>query len=134
MDYPHVDVQYMVWADGTLPGVPGEAGEDSFPLMYAHHWTHEAGIQYLQRMTSVKTDSDIKKLRKAFVVMLKKDYGLEIPDAETFDEVPIHAQLDLGGGNTIMPYVVSEYANLRVLVKADYSDTEDPPQLLSDSR
>ena len=40
--------------------------------------------------------------------------------------MPIANQIDLGQGTTVMPYVVNEMANLRVVTKLDYNSTERP--------
>jgi hypothetical protein len=134
-DYPHPDLQFVVWADGTLPGItPGQAGEDAFPILTALHWTHEAGIQYLKQWTSLKADFAIRNLRTSFIKMLRSDFGIDIPDPDDFLEMPLHTQIDLGGGNTILPYVVNELANLRVLTRADYNDLQYPPEQRVNSR
>jgi hypothetical protein len=131
----HPDLQFVVWADGTLPGLtPGQAGEDAFPIMTALHWTHEAGIQYLKQWTSLKDDFAIRNLRTSFIKVLRNDFGIDIPDPDEFFEMPLHAQIDLGGGNTILPYVVNELANLRVLTRADYNDLKHRPEQRVNSR
>ena len=40
--------------------------------------------------------------------------------------MPLANQIDLGQGNTVMPYVVSKMANLRVMTKLDYNSLERP--------
>jgi hypothetical protein len=135
-DHPNPDLQFVVWADGILPGLtPGQAGEDAFPILTALHWTHEAGIQYLKQWTSLKDDFGIRNLRTSFIKMLRNDFGIDIPDPDEFLELPLHAQIDLGGGNTVLPYVVNELANFRVLTRADYNDLlQNPPEQRVNSR
>jgi hypothetical protein len=98
-------------------------------LQGLEHWTHEAGIQYLRKWTSLKSDFGIRLLRQAFLEMLKDDFGIvEIIDPKEYFEMPLHAQIDLGGGNTILPYVVNEMANFRIRIRANYSDFTNRPQ------
>ena len=113
-------------ADGTLPGVPGQSGEDGFGFTKAFHWTHEAGIQYLQRLTSFKSDHDIKMLRQSFLSLLLNDFGIQaVGDPANYFDMPVVNQIDLGGGNTVVPYVVNELANMRILARADFKSGDN---------
>ena len=66
-------------------------------------------------------------LRQSFMSMLLEQYGIRsVGNPESYYNMPIANQIDLGQGTTVMPYVVNEMANLRVVTKLDYNSTERP--------
>lgn len=124
-----------VWADGVFQAERGAAGDDTFPLLGATHWTHEAGIQYLQQWTSVSSDEQIRDLREAFLTRLLNDWGIvRVGNPAAYRNMPLDAQIDLGGGNTVMPYVVNEQANLRAYVRIARDDASPPQTRNGESR
>ena len=141
--------KFAIWSDGTLAVPPGQVGDETFSFTKAYHWTHEAGIHYLQRWTSSFTSDQairyaLKKvmcrkplviqqscisrmLRQSFLTMLKDDFGVRlVGDPQSYFDMPLANQIDLGQGNTVMPYVVSKMANLRVMTKFNYNASEEP--------
>ena len=71
---------------------------------------------------------DFKRmLRQSFMSMLMEQYGIgSVGNPESYYNMPIANQIDLGQGTTVMPYVVNEMANLRVVTKLDYNSVERP--------
>ena len=66
-------------------------------------------------------------LRQSFMSMLLEQYGIgSVGNPESYYNMPIANQIDLGQGTTVMPYVVNEMANLRVVTKLDYNSIERP--------
>ena len=66
-------------------------------------------------------------LRHSFLTMLKDDFGVRmVGDPQSYFDMPLTNQIDLGQGNTVMPYVVNKMANLRVMTKFNYNSSEDP--------
>ena len=59
--------------------------------------------------------------------MLKDDFGVRlVGDPQSYFDMPLTNQIDLGQGNTVMPYVVNKMANLRIMTKFNYNSSEDP--------
>lgn len=108
-------------ADGKLP--TRLSGEEAVPFGHAYHFTHEAGILFLQRRTSYKTEDKIRALRKRFVTRLRDTFGIELTPSD-YDGIPLDGVIDLGGGNKIMAYVVNEDANQRVVTKRGFNGTK----------
>ena len=66
-------------------------------------------------------------LRQSFLTMLKEDFGVKlVGDPQSYFDMPLTNQIDLGQGNTVMPYVVNNLANLRIMTKFNYNTSEDP--------
>ena len=66
-------------------------------------------------------------LRHSFLTMLKNDFGVTmVGDPQSYFDMPLANQIDIGQGNTVMPYVVNKMANLRVMTKFNYNSSEDP--------
>ena len=66
-------------------------------------------------------------LRHSFLTMLKDDFGVRlVGDPQSYFDMPLANQIDLGQGNTVMPYVVNKMANLRIMTKFNYNSSEDP--------
>ena len=66
-------------------------------------------------------------LRHSFLTMLKDDFGVRmVGDTQSYFDMPLTNQIDLGQGNTVMPYVVNKMANLRVMTKFNYNSHNDP--------
>lgn len=113
------DWRFSYIADGKLPTLL--SGVDAVAFGHGHHFTHEAGIDYLKRRTSLDTDEKIFALRKKFLVRLQEDFGIDF-NPDDFDDVPLDGVVDLGGGNRIMAYVVNEASNQRVMTKRGPED------------
>ena len=65
-------------------------------------------------------------LRHSFLTMLKDDFGVRmVGDPQSYFDMPLTNQIDLGQGNTVMPYVVNKMANLRVMTKFNYNSHND---------
>ena len=59
--------------------------------------------------------------------MLKDDFGVRmVGDPLSYFDMALTNQIDLGQGNTVMPYVVNKMANLRVMTKFNYNSHNDP--------
>ena len=68
-----------------------------------------------------------RMLRQSFLTMLKEDFGVKlVGDPQSYFDMPLTNQIDLGQGNTVMPYVVNNLANLRIMTKINYNTSEDP--------
>ena len=68
-----------------------------------------------------------RMLRHSFLTMLKDDFGVRmVGDPQSYFDMPLTNQIDLGQGNTVMPYVVNKMANLRVMTKFNYNSHNDP--------
>lgn len=101
-DWPNIqnnDWRFSFIADGTFNTHLG--GVEAVVYGHMHHYTHEAGIDYLKLRTSYYTDENIFKLRHQFLERLRDDFGISLNPSE-FDDVPLDGVVDLGGGNHIM--------------------------------
>ena len=68
-----------------------------------------------------------RMLRHSFLTMLKDDFGVRmVGDPQSYFDMPLTNQIDLGQGNTVMPYVVNKMANLRVMTKFNFNSHKDP--------
>lgn len=112
------DWRFSFMADGKLGTML--SGFDAVVFGHGYHFTHEAGLDYLKRRTSINTDEKIFALRKSFLVRLRDTFGIGL-DPDSFDEIPLDGVIDLGGGNKIMAYVVNEAADQRVVTKRGHS-------------
>ncbi|CAE7041997.1 icd [Symbiodinium natans] len=122
----------VVFADGVLPVSRSRSGADILPYLFAHHYTHEAGIKFLRRWTSFKLDSEIRALRRKFLVALRDTFGIGLVQPDDWNDTPLHAQIDLGRGNTVVPYEVNHLSNQRALLKVLPDNNVEQPGL--DSR
>lgn len=102
------------------------SGIEALPYGHAHHYTHEAALEYFKLRTSLKTDADIKGLRAKFLRRLSHSFGIDI-NPNKYDEIPLDGVIDLGGGNKILPYVVNEDANQRVMTKRGHDGNKVVP-------
>eukprot|EP00755_Sulcionema_specki_P025104 Sspe_Gene.15544::Locus_5410_Transcript_1_1_Confidence_1.000_Length_3642::g.15544::m.15544 len=108
--------QFRFSMDGTYP--IHFSSSELFPLTDAHHFTHEAGVDFLKRKTSINTNTLILQLRTQFLERLKTEFGIaQIRCATCYDDVPLDGVVDLGGGNHIVAYEVNEAANFRLTSK-----------------
>eukprot|EP00961_Rhodomonas_salina_P231465 3126495-Rhodomonas_salina.2 len=100
--HPHELVLRIELAKQYVDAV--SSGWDMAPLLYQHHYLHEAGIFFLRHHTSsFATDAAIRDLRATFLVTLKEDFGVQLNVSE-YQDMHLENQIDLGGGNTIAPY------------------------------
>lgn len=110
------DIRFNFVADGTYK--TRLSAVEALPYPKIHHYTHESVVLFMKRRTSLKTDEDIHQLRKDFLTRLKDEFFISaIVDADQYDDIPLDGEIDLGGGNRIVGYVVNEDANQRVLTK-----------------
>jgi hypothetical protein len=116
-ELPSPDVVFTWLADGVYNEPDGSAGTEAFPSLFQHHFTHEAGIEYLKRWTSVKRNGEIQQLRHDFLTMLVDTYGIAAADPGLFWDEPLENQIDLGGGSHVVPYVVNHASNQRMMTK-----------------
>ena len=77
-------------------------------------------------------DSEIRALRHSFLVALRDTFGIGLVRPDDWNDLPLHAQIDLGRGNTVVPYVVNHLSNQRALLKVLPDDGVE--QLGLDSR
>lgn len=112
------DWRFSFVADGKLGTML--SGFDAVVFGHGYHFTHEAGLDYLKRRTSINTDEKIFGLRKSFLVRLRDTFGINL-NPDSYDEIPLDGVIDLGGGNKIMAYVVNEAADQRVVTKRGHS-------------
>ena len=75
------------------------------------------GIKFLRRWTAFKLDSEIRALRHSFLVALRDTFGIGLVRPDNWNDLPLHAQIDLSRGNTVVPYVVNHLSNQRALLK-----------------
>lgn len=116
-DIPHMetnDWRFSFLADGKISTLL--SGIEAVPYGHFHHYTHEAAIQYFKRRTSLSSDIAIKKLRTRFLKRLHDSFGIDV-NHNQYNDIPLDGVIDLGGGNKILPYVVNEDANQRVMTK-----------------
>ena len=90
------------------------------------------GIKFLRRWTAFKLDSEIRALRHSFLVALRDTFGIGLVRPDNWNDLPLHAQIDLSRGNTVVPYVVNHLSNQRALLKVLPDDGVE--QLGLDSR
>lgn len=115
------DWRFTIIADGMLPAL---TGVEALPFGNAYHYTHEAALHFFKlRTTSLKTDGAIGALRTQFLQRLRDDFGIDI-NPEDYDDIPLDGEIDLGGGNQILAYVVNEATRQRVITKTSPSQTE----------
>ena len=55
-------------------------------------------------------------LRTKFLTCLRDTFGIKILPSD-YDNIPLDGVIDLGGGNHILPYIVNDDANQRVMTK-----------------
>lgn len=115
-DLQHNNVRFSFIADGTYPVQLAAAEALPFLSTNVHHFTNEAAIEFFERRTSLRRESDMFGLRRQFLNRLVGTFGIDL-DPSAYDDVPLDGIIDLGGGNTIMGYVVNEKANQRVLTR-----------------
>jgi hypothetical protein len=125
------DWRFSFLADGKLPTL--QSGLEAVVFGHGHHYTHEAGIDYLKRRTSYNTDEKIFGLRKRFLARLKNSFKVKL-EPDDYDDIPLDGVIDLGGGNRIMAYVVNEDSNQRVITKRGPIDVQEPSWMPSGSR
>ena len=120
------DWHFSFIADGSFRTLL--SGVEAVVYGHMHHYTHEAGLDYLNYRTSVNTDQAILDLRKRFLTRLADTFGIDL-NPDDYDDIPLDGVVDLGGGNLIMAYVVNEDANLRIMTKRnpEGKSTSMPP-------
>lgn len=126
-DFNVNDWQFTIVADGLLPLSVSQ--KESMPFSNGFFFTHEAALHFFKfRTTSLQTDQDILALRKSFMARLRSRYGIDV-DPDGFDDIPLDGEIDLGGGNQILAYVVNEAVKMRVLSKMSDNGSVDvmPP-------
>ncbi|KAL3916668.1 MAG: hypothetical protein SGILL_005072 [Bacillariaceae sp.] len=125
------DWRFSFIADGMLPTL--QSGVEAVAFGHGHHFTHEAGIEYLMKRTSYNTDDKIHALRKKFLSRLKNDFQINL-EPDDYDDIPLDGVIDLGGGNKIMAYVVNEVVNQRIMTKRGPLGVQEPALMPSGSR
>merc|ERR1712238_74034 len=109
-------VRFSYIADGTYKSQL--AAIESLPYPKAHHYTHEAAVEFFRRRTTLQSDDAIRSLRRDFLMRLRDDFMISvIGDVGQWNEIPLDGVIDLGGGNKIVGYAVNEDGNQRVLTK-----------------
>lgn len=115
-EWPHIENN--VWrfsfiADGVYN--THLSGENAFVYSSFHHYTHEAGLEYLALRTSYDTPEKMFSLRKRFLTRLATQFGvvgLGPLDPDAYDDIP---------PPKIMAYVVNEQSKQRILNKRGFN-------------
>lgn len=115
--YDEPKALFSVWADGNLGN--NDMSFQLFPLVKNYHFTDESATRYFKEQTSYNSDEKIAVLRKRFLTRLRDDFGVTGINPDGFDDIPVDAKVDLGGGTSVQAYEVSDNANLRILSKID---------------
>jgi hypothetical protein len=104
--------QSVMWAsvaDGTIPITPGRSGILTHPYTKGYHMPNEAALKYFRKWLSF-TDDEIREFRHEVLEFYRDHCEVPAINVETQTLEPLDNNIDLGGGNSIIPYTVSDAA------------------------
>jgi hypothetical protein len=96
-------------SDGIIPITGGRSGILSKPYTLAYHKPNEAALKYFRKWLSF-TDDEIRAFRHEVLEFFFSHQEVPSVKVDSMTLEPLDNSIDLGGGNSIIPYTVTDAA------------------------
>jgi len=120
---PNPQIMWASMSNGVLGAGVGSSGLLVHAATRAYHLPNEAGTKYFRHWMDM-SDDEIRAFRLEAMNFFLDHMEVTSVKPEIFDSEPIDNTIDLGGGNAIYPYAVTESAEHHLIGTKSSSGAE----------
>jgi len=106
---PDLTIMWASLANGVLGITDGRSGILAHPYTKAYHMPNEAALKYFRKWLEW-SDEEIRAFRYEALTWYRDHQEVPSVRPDFLDSDPLDNSLDLGGGNSIVPYTVTDAA------------------------